>query len=57
MMKYVKSIGKLVIGQISSPRGWIAIGLLCVSLAIPLGQPLLSVVGVIGATAAFLSRK
>ena len=57
-MKYVKSIGKLVIGQISSPRGWVAIGLLSVSLAILLGQPLLSVVGIIGATAAaFLSRK
>jgi hypothetical protein len=57
MMKYVKSIGKLVIGQVSSPRGWVAIGLLCVSLAILLGQPLLSVVGIIGATAAFLSSK
>jgi hypothetical protein len=55
-MKYIKSMGKLVIGQISSPRGWVAIGLLSVSLAILLGQPLLSVVGIIGATAA-LSRK
>ncbi len=54
-MKYVKPMGKLFIGQISSPRSWVAIGLLSVSLAILLGQPILSTVGIAAGTAAFFA--
>jgi hypothetical protein len=55
MMKYVKSLGKTAVGQISNPRGWVAIGLLCVSLAILLSQPILSTVGIAAGTAAFFA--